>query len=152
MVYEQQPSKETLSAHDFCFAIVAVGEDRYAENMETNKELVIQFDGGNVIRSVVEKVPTLVILISGRPIIIEPDILDKVDALAAAWLPGTEGDGITDVVFGDHGFVGRLPVSWFRTVDQLPLDPSSSSNSYDPLFPVEFGLTCEKKDMSVDMA
>lgn len=120
--------------------------------METNKELVIQFDGGNVIRSVVEKVPTLVILISGRPIIIEPDILDKVDALAAAWLPGTEGDGITDVVFGDHGFVGRLPVSWFRTVDQLPLDPSSSSNSYDPLFPVEFGLTCEKKDMSVDMA
>ncbi|GKV53444.1 hypothetical protein SLEP1_g59968, partial [Rubroshorea leprosula] len=51
--------------------------------------------------------PTVVILISGRPLVIEPRILEKVDALIAAWLPGTEGRGITDVVFGDYDFEGR---------------------------------------------
>lgn len=85
-----------------------------------------------------QEIPTLAILISGRPLVLEPSVLETLDALVAAWLPGTEGNGITDVIFGDHEFHGRLPVSWFKSVDQLPMD--SSKNSYDPLFPLGFGL------------
>ncbi|KAL9303846.1 hypothetical protein ACSQ67_021109 [Phaseolus vulgaris] len=59
-------------------------------------------------------------------------------ALVAAWLPGTEGSGVTDVLFGDYGFRGKLPRTWFKTVDQLPMNVGDSH--YDPLFPFGFGL------------
>ncbi|TQD84991.1 hypothetical protein C1H46_029432, partial [Malus baccata] len=59
----------------------------------------------------------------------------------SAWLPGSEGQGITDVLFGDHGFIGKLPRTWFRTVDQLPMNVGDSH--YDPLFPFGFGLETE---------
>lgn len=143
VIHEQYPSPATLASRDFSYAIVAVGEEPYAETLGDNPELLIPFNGSDVIRAVAEKFPTLVILISGRPLVIEPEILDKVDGLVAAWLPGTEGRGITDVIFGDYGFEGRLPVSWFRSVDQLPLD--ANANSYDPLFPLGFGLKFEKR-------
>ncbi|GJS10358.1 putative glycosyl hydrolase family protein [Tanacetum coccineum] len=70
--------------------------------------------------------------------VVEQSVLEKLDALAAAWLPGSEGNGITDVIFGDYEFHGQFPVSWFRTVDQLPMD--AHQNSYDPLFPLGYGL------------
>ncbi|KAI4383882.1 hypothetical protein MLD38_009674 [Melastoma candidum] len=138
VIQEQHPSPTTLTGHHFDYAIVAVGEEPYAESLGDNPNLMIPFNGNDVIRAVAEKLPTLVIVVSGRPLVIEPDILDKIDSLVAAWLPGTEGRGITDAIFGDYGFEGQLPVSWFRSVDQLPLD--ANSNSYDPLFPFGFGL------------
>lgn len=138
VVYEQYPSPATLNGN-FSYAIVAVGEGAYAESLGDNRELTIPFNGNEVISSVSEKMPTLVILISGRPLVIEPQILEKIDALVAAWLPGTEGSGISDVVFGDYDFCGRLPVSWFRNIDQLPMN--AEANSYEPLFPLGFGLT-----------
>ncbi|KAE8673186.1 putative polygalacturonase [Hibiscus syriacus] len=52
-------------------------------------------------------------------------------------LPGTEGQGVADVLFGDYGFTGKLPRTWFKTVDQLPM------NVGDPLFPFGFGLTTD---------
>ena len=55
--------------------------------------------------------PVIVVLFSGRPLILEP-ILNDVDALIAAWLPGTEGDGIADVLFGAFNPTGRLSVTW----------------------------------------
>ncbi|KAL6191402.1 hypothetical protein ACLB2K_037793 [Fragaria x ananassa] len=73
------------------FAIVAIGEGSYAECKGDNLELVIPFDGADIISSVAERIPTLVILISGRPLTVHPSLLDKMDALVAAWLPGSEG-------------------------------------------------------------
>lgn len=143
VIYQQNPSPSTLASDDYAFAIVAVGEGPYAEGLGDNAELVIPFNGTDMIKSVTERIPTLVLVVSGRPLVIEPQVLEKMDALVAAWLPGTEGTGITDVVFGDYDFEGQLPVSWFRTVEQLPMD--AKANSYDPLFPLGFGLKGKKE-------
>ncbi|GMG98318.1 hypothetical protein Nepgr_000158 [Nepenthes gracilis] len=142
VIYEQVPSLSTIANEDFSFAIVAVGEGPYAESTGDNSELTIPFNGAEIISSVADKIPTLVILISGRPLVLEPWLLEKMDALVAAWLPGTEGFGVTDVVFGDYEFQGLLPVTWFKSVDQLPMH--AGENSYDPLFPFGFGLKTNK--------
>nr|AFM39013.1 glycosyl hydrolase [Sinapis alba] len=139
VIYEKTPSTETLaSSEEFSYAIVAVGESPYAETVGDSSELIIPFDGSNILTTVAEIIPTLVILISGRPVVLEPTVLEKTEALVAAWLPGTEGQGMTDVIFGDCDFQGKLPVSWFKTVEHLPLN--ARANSYDPLFPLGFGL------------
>ncbi|KAK2397109.1 beta-glucosidase BoGH3B [Trifolium repens] len=67
--------------------------------------------------------------------------LNMIEGLVAAWLPGSEGYGVTDVLFGDYGFSGKLPRTWFKTVSQLPMNVGDST--YDPLFPFGFGLTTE---------
>lgn len=139
VVYEENPTMESLSRQNFAYAIVVVGEGPYAESDGDNSELTIPFNGNELLKLVAGKIPTLAILISGRPLVLEPSVLEKLDALVAAWLPGSEGNGITDVIFGDYEFHGQLPVSWFRTVDQLPMD--AHQNSYDPLFPLGYGLT-----------
>jgi beta-glucosidase len=81
----------------------------------------------------------VVILYSGRPLIIT-DQLDQCDAFVAAWLPGTEGQGITDVLFGDFPFSGKLPYTWPRSMEQIPLAIPNGSND-NPLFPFGYGLT-----------
>ncbi|GMI81736.1 hypothetical protein like AT3G47000 [Hibiscus trionum] len=143
VIYEKYPSPNTLAESNFSFAVVAVGEEPYAESAGDNSELVIPLNGSELISTIADRIPTLVILISGRPLLIEPWLLEKMDALIAAWLPGTEGRGITDVVFGDYEFEGRLPMTWFRTTKQLPIN--NGDNSFDPLFPLGFGLTCSKE-------
>ncbi|KAF5727345.1 Glycosyl hydrolase family protein isoform 1 [Tripterygium wilfordii] len=145
VVYEKYPSPETLASQDFSYAIVAVGESPYAEsiNERENSELVVHFNGTELVSSVADKIPTLAILISGRALVLEPWLLEKVDAFIAAWLPGTEGAGITDVIFGDFDFEGRLPVTWFKKIEQLPVH--SGQNSSDSLFPLGFGLTCNNE-------
>lgn len=139
VVFEPYPSADILANQDFSFAIVVVGEGPYAEFGGDNSELTIPFNGPEIINLVADHVPTLVILISGRPLVLENWLLDKIEALVAAWLPGSEGNGITDVIFGDYEFQGRLPMTWFRRVDQLPM--TAGKNSYDPLFPIGFGLS-----------
>ena len=83
-------------------------------------------------------IPVVVILLSGRPMILG-DVLDKADALIAAWLPGTEGEGIADVLFGDYKPTGKLSHSWPRSMAQIPLN--AGDKNYDPLFAYGFGLT-----------
>lgn len=101
--------------------------------------------GPNIIKNVCEAVKCVVVIISGRPIVIEP-YLSSINTLVAAWLPGTEGQGVTDVLFGDYGFSGKLPRTWFRTADQLPMNVGDSH--YDPLFPLGFGVMTESvKDL-----
>ncbi|KAL1220206.1 putative beta-D-xylosidase 6 [Cardamine amara subsp. amara] len=140
VIYEKTPSKETLaSGGGFSYAIVAVGELPYAEMKGDNSELTIPLNGNDIVTAVAEKIPTLVVLFSGRPMVLEPTVLEKTEALVAAWLPGTEGQGMADVIFGDYDFQGKLPVSWFKNVDQLPL--KADANLYEPLFPLGFGLT-----------
>ncbi|KAL5580809.1 hypothetical protein UlMin_013251 [Ulmus minor] len=140
VIWEENPSTNTLTQKDFSFAIVAVGEEPYAESFGDNSELVIPSNSIDLISSVAENIPTLVVLISGRPLVLEPWLLEKIDALIAAWLPGSEGGGgIADLIFRDYDFQGKLPRTWFKSVDQLPM--CASDKSYDPLFPLGFGLT-----------
>ncbi|KAI3678198.1 hypothetical protein L6452_37483 [Arctium lappa] len=138
VIYHQNPSSETFTNQDFSFAIVVVGETPYVETMGDNSELTIPLNGNELITSVASRMPTLVILISGRPLVLEPEVFANTDAFVAAWLPGSEGGGITDVIFGDYEFEGRLPMTWFRRVEQLAT--SAGEHNYDPLFPIGFGL------------
>jgi beta-glucosidase len=99
--------------------------------------LTIPDPGPSTITNVCGAVKCVVIVISGRPVVIQPYI-SSIDALVAAWLPGTEGQGVADVLFGDYGFSGKLSRTWFKNVDQLPMNVGDPH--YDPLFPFGFGL------------
>ncbi|KAL2459036.1 putative cytosolic oligopeptidase A [Forsythia ovata] len=103
-----------------------------------SKDLTIAEPGYSTITNVCEYVKCVVTIISGRPVVIEP-YLEKMDALVAAWLPGTEGQGVADVLYGNYGFTGKLARTWMRTVDQLPMNVGDPH--YDPLFPFGYGLT-----------
>jgi beta-glucosidase len=79
-----------------------------------------------------------VIIISGRPLFMT-DWVDDWDALVAAWLPGTEGQGVADVLFGIEPFTGTLSYTWPRNVEQLPIGQGPEVG--EPLFPYGSGLT-----------
>jgi beta-glucosidase len=83
-------------------------------------------------------IPVVAIVVSGRPVLIA-DRLGDADAWVAAWLPGTEGDGVAEVLFGDYAFTGTLSHSWPRTNEQANLNKDDSG--FDPLFPYGHGLT-----------
>jgi len=83
-------------------------------------------------------VPVVAILFSGRPMLLD-GILDQADAIVAAWLPGTEGQGIADVLFGDVLPTGKLAFTWPREMKQVGLHPGDAG--YAPLFPLGYGLT-----------
>ncbi|WP_322919621.1 glycoside hydrolase family 3 protein [Nocardioides renjunii] len=90
------------------------------------------------VRTVCDRAATCTVLVvSGRPMVIEPDLLRRIDALVASWLPGSEGRGVSDVLFGRKPFTGRLPVSWPRSVEQEPINVGDAD--YDPLFRYGFG-------------
>lgn len=117
--------------------IVVVGEVPYAEGRGDSEELVLQTRDLTIIQRVRERVDTLVVvLLSGRPLVVN-DVIDMADVFVAAWLPGTEGAGVTDALFGDQPFVGTLPVTWPASLDQL------GTEMEDPLFPLGFGLTTD---------
>jgi beta-glucosidase len=78
------------------------------------------------------------VIVSGRPLILDPAQLAKIDGLVAAWLPGSEGAGVADTLFGTRPYVGKLPVTWPRTLAQEPINVGDAS--YDPLYPFGFGL------------
>ncbi|XP_014755232.1 uncharacterized protein LOC100844073 isoform X2 [Brachypodium distachyon] len=138
VVYSENPDNSFMKTNDFSFAIVVVGETPYAETVGDDTDLTILDPGPDTIRTVCSTVKCAVVIISGRPVVIEP-YLPLMEALVAAWLPGTEGQGVADVLFGDYGFTGKLSRTWFKSVDQLPMNVGDPH--YDPLFPFGFGLT-----------
>ncbi|WJX27517.1 beta-glucosidase [Trifolium repens] len=140
VVFRENPDADFLKSNKFDFAIVVVGEPPYAETAGDSTELTMLDPGPNIITNVCGAVKCVVVTITGRPIVIEP-YLSSIDALVAAWLPGTEGQGVADVLFGDYGFSGKLARTWFKSVDQLPMNVGDPH--YDPLFPFGFGLTSE---------
>jgi beta-glucosidase len=79
-----------------------------------------------------------VVVVSGRPLIIDPAQLGHIDALVAAWLPGSEGTGVSDTLFGHRAYTGKLPVTWPRSLDQEPINVGDAN--YDPLYPFGYGL------------
>jgi beta-glucosidase len=130
------PDHETIG-------IIIVGEHPYAEWFGDDETLTLPIREQIRIRTLREQVDALiVILLSGRPVLIN-DSIKSADAFVAAWLPGTEGAGVADVLFGDQDFTGKLPYTWLRHVNQLPFDfanlPTEGCNA--PLFPYGYGLT-----------
>jgi beta-glucosidase len=81
----------------------------------------------------------VVVVVSGRPLIIDPAQREEIDGLVAAWLPGSEGTGVADTLFGARPFTGKLPVTWPRTLAQEPINVGDAD--YDPLYPFGYGLT-----------
>jgi beta-glucosidase len=119
--------------------IVVIGETPYAEWQGDRQSLELSEEDVAVVEKMKQAgMPVLVVLISGRPLIIDK-VIDKADAFVAAWLPGTEGRGVTDVLFGDYRFVGKLSLSWPRSMDQIPIN--AGDRNYDPLFKYGYGLT-----------
>jgi beta-glucosidase len=125
------------STADVCIAVI--GEEPYAEGQGDSAELSLSIADKRMLRRLPGQCDQLiVILLSGRPLIVTDD-LDDWDAFVAAWLPGTEGQGVADVLFGDRPFSGKLPYTWPRSVDQLPLSALAASGQ-EPLFPFGYGL------------
>ncbi|ESQ43803.1 hypothetical protein EUTSA_v10005832mg [Eutrema salsugineum] len=139
VVYVEEPNQDTAKLHaDAAYTIVVVGEAPYAETQGDSRTLGIADPGPDTLSHTCgSDMKCLVILVTGRPLVIEPYI-DMIDALAVAWLPGTEGQGVADVLFGDHPFTGTLPRTWMKSVVQLPMNVGDEN--YDPLFPFGFGI------------
>lgn len=123
--------------------IVVVGEKPYAEGLGDRADLRLTAADAELIERVrAISARLVVIVIAGRPLVLT-DQLPQIDALVAAWLPGSEGGAVADVLYGDVPFTGRLAYSWPRTNEQLPFDFSAlpESGCDAPLFPRGFGLT-----------
>lgn len=118
--------------------VVVVGEKPYAEMMGDRASLNLGPEDIEAIGNVKSAgIPVIVVLVSGRPMFVD-DMIGQADALVAAWLPGTEGDGVADVLFGDYKPTGKLSFTW----------PKASSTTlhrgdpgYETLFQLGYGLT-----------
>jgi beta-glucosidase len=117
-------SKEGEGASGASVAVVVIGETPYAEMRGDRKELAIAPEDMAAVKAVkAAGIPVVVVVVSGRPLPLG-EIAGQADAIVAAWLPGTEGAGVSDVLFGDAKFTGKLSFSW-----------------KDPAFKVGYGMT-----------
>jgi len=150
--------------HDL--AVVVIGETPYAEGMgdiRTGDDVIVQ--AGSQIQGLLKVlepygdtmvladlhpedlqaisnvtsrgVPVVTVMVAGRPLVTNRE-LEASSAFVAAWLPGSEGQGVADVLFGDHDFSGKLSFSWPRNGDKTV---NRGDEDYDPLFPYGYGLT-----------
>ncbi|MEU3273169.1 glycoside hydrolase family 3 N-terminal domain-containing protein [Saccharomonospora sp. NPDC006951] len=128
---------------DHDVAVAVVGETPYAEFMG-DRPGAIGLDAEDLAtlqRLDASGVPLVVVLVSGRPLDIAAQ-LPGWEALLASWLPGTEGRGVADVLFGDHNPSGTLPVTWMRDAGQQPINVGDGQK---PLFPYGYGLHYRKR-------
>ncbi len=123
-------------------AIVVFGETPYAEFMGDQSDVALHHDNVEsleLIRKMKARgVPVVAVMLSGRPLYVNPQI-NAADAFVAAWLPGSEGEGIADVLTGKSDFTGRLSFSWPKRPDQTPLNVGDAG--YDPQFAYGYGLS-----------
>ncbi len=98
-------------------AVVVIGEEPYAEMSGDREDLSLDAADAATVKRAAE---------AGVPVV-------------AAWLPGTEGQGVADVLFGDYSPSGKLSFSWPRSVEQIPVNVGDAE--YDPLFAYGFGLS-----------
>ena len=119
--------------------VAVIGEDPpYAEGRGDRTDLTVTAPQVAAVRNLKQAgLKTVVVLIAGRPLILDP-LLPYADAIVMAWFPGTEGAGVTDVLFGDSPPVGKLPHSWPRSMAQIPINLGDTP--YDPLFSYGYGL------------
>jgi beta-glucosidase len=120
-------------------AVVVVGETPYAEFRGDRADLTLSAEDRQAVTNAKKAGPPVVlVIVSGRPLILG-DALENADAIVAAWLPGTEGAGVADVLFGDYKPTGKLSFTWPRSMEQIPINVGDAK--YDPLFAFGFGLT-----------
>ncbi|PUB23912.1 beta-glucosidase [Promicromonospora sp. AC04] len=146
--------------------VVVVGETPYAEGFgdvggpewaydpadggvfREEKSMSLQPGDAELVERVCAEIKTCVVLVvSGRPQVLTEQ-LGSIDALVASWLPGTEGAGVADVLFGDRRFTGRLPVSWPRSADDPVVNVGDAD--YDPLFPFGWGMSTGGRTSHLD--
>jgi beta-glucosidase len=119
--------------------VAVIGETPYAEGKGDRTDLALGSDDVNVVKALKNAgLKTVVVLIAGRPMLLD-SIMSYADAIVMAWLPGSEGAGVTDILFGDAHPTGKLPHSWPRSMAQIPIN--SGDATYDPLYPFGHGLT-----------
>jgi beta-glucosidase len=134
-------------------AVVVIGETPYAEYtgdigpLQTLEHA--RFHPGDLevierIRAQAPGVPIVTVLVAGRPLYVNKE-LNRSDAFVMAWLPGSEGGGVADVLFGDHDFTGKLPYSWPGAECQTPLNHDDTASG-EALFPFGFGLAAGDAD------
>lgn len=146
IIYDQNADQ---SHPDADVAILVVGETPYAEtfgdirNAESKYGLTLSRKHQNYIAHYKKQgVKTAILLVSGRPLVTTNEI-GQSNAFIAAWLPGSEGDGVADVLFGDYDFKGKLPHSWPKSVEDYEglYGPNFWDDSIEPLFELGYGLT-----------
>lgn len=138
VTYSQDASAPTAG---YDVGVVVVGETPYAEgvgDVGNGHDLALSAADQAAVDKVCAAMKCAVLIVSGRPQLIG-DRLGTIDALVASWLPGTEGDGVADVLYGRRPFTGQLPVTWPRSEAQLPINVGDAS--YDPQFPYGWGLS-----------
>jgi beta-glucosidase len=121
--------------------IIVVGETPYAERDgdRAAADLVLDREQRELIAKYHDAGQQVVtVLISGRPLLVNEELKQSA-AFVAAWLPGSEGAGIAEVLFGDYDFKGKLGFTWPKTADQIPIHVGDPN--YDPLFEYGFGLS-----------
>ncbi|MFD5209093.1 glycoside hydrolase family 3 N-terminal domain-containing protein [Streptomyces anulatus] len=139
-------SRDASAATDgYDVGVVVVGETPYAEgigDVGNGHDLELTAADRAAVDKVCAAMKCAVLVVSGRPQLIG-DRLGDMDALVASWLPGSEGDGVADVLYGRRAFTGQLPVTWPKAEAQLPINVGDAA--YDPQFPYGWGLTTLKK-------
>lgn len=138
VTYSKDASADTAG---YDVGVVVVGETPYAEgvgDVGNGHDLELSAADKAAVDKVCAAMKCAVLIVSGRPQLIG-DRLGDIDALVASWLPGTEGDGVADVLFGKRAFTGQLPVTWPKSTSQLPINVGDAA--YDPQFPYGWGLT-----------
>lgn len=131
------PDGVGIEGADVC--VVVVGEQPYAEGVGDRAELALSAaDQALITQLTASAVPLVVVILSGRPLALG-NVPQQANAIVAAWLPGSEGTGVADVLFGDHAPVGKLSFSWPRTPVQQPLNNGDAN--YDPLYAYGYGLS-----------
>jgi beta-glucosidase len=134
--YDPQGVFEQSASQHAAVGIIVLAELPYAEGYGDRADLSLPAAEVQLVerlRTLCDKL--ILILLSGRPLIVT-EILPMVDALVAAWLPGTEGQGVADVLFGVMPFTGRLSYDWPRSMEQVPMLEEEV-----PLFSYGYGLT-----------
>ncbi|MEO3873080.1 glycoside hydrolase family 3 N-terminal domain-containing protein [Nonomuraea sp. B12E4] len=141
VTYSRDASAD-LAGHDV--GVVVVGETPYAEGQGDVGRAGRTLDLSAADRAAIERVcgamKCAVLVVSGRPMVLGD--LSGIEAVVASWLPGTEGDGVADPLFGAVPYTGRLPFTWFRSAEQLPINVGDAA--YDPLFPYGWGLRTDR--------
>jgi beta-glucosidase len=156
ITFSQDASK---SMHGYDVGVVIVGETPYSEGYgdvggptwaydpsdnntpRESKTMQLKASDRAAIAKVCTTLPRCVVLVvSGRPQIVTKQ-LKQTDALVASWLPGTEGEGVADVLFGKRAFTGQLSQSWPRSAAHEPINVGDQT--YSPLFPFGWGLTTD---------
>ncbi len=131
-------SRDGAGAQGATVGIAIIGETPYAEMMGDRTSLPLAAEDLAVVQNLQQAdIPVVAVLVSGRPLFVD-DLLPQVDALVAAWLPGSEGDGVADVLSGKWKPSGKLSFTWPRAIStSLHLgDPG-----YETLFPFGSGLS-----------